>query len=267
MKYQVFSDIHLEFLNGKWPELPILSDYLFLVGDIGQLHNSSYKPFINYCSSNWKLVFYILGNHEFYHNSKTHQKLVEEYNHFFGNYDNIILLDDSSYDLDIGGFPIRIYGSTLWSNPGLTDGLNDFNSIKMKNDKNWTTKIDLEYFKELHIKSIEKLIETIKIANSENRKLIIATHFPPLRYGTSHPRFDDEDINRKSYFSNDFQLSYFCDKNINETEFYKNILVWISGHTHYSYNFMKDTTRFISNQLGYPFENKDKYREDGIFYL
>ena len=276
MKIQVFSDIHLEFLQktkdtdyikNQMPKIIPLAEYLFLLGDIGQLHIPSFKPFIDYCSSKWKYTFYILGNHEFYSNSKIHSKLPEDYIHFFGLYGNVILLNDQSYDLEIGGFPIRIYGSTLWSNPRETTGLNDFNNIKMKNEKDWTVKIDREYFKNLHDDCTNNLIAAIKTANSENRKLIVATHFPPLRYGTSHPKFDNEDISRKSYFSNDFQLSYFCDLNISEKDFYKNILMWISGHTHYSYSFTHNNTRFISNQLGYPFENDSNFNRTGIFYL
>ena len=267
MKIQVFSDIHLEFLNNEKPNIEPLAEYLFLLGDIGQLHLPTFKPFIDYCSNNWKHTFYILGNHEFYSSSKTHAKLLEDYIHFFEQYENIILLDDDSYDIEIGGFPLRIYGSTLWSNPRETTGLNDFNNIKMKNEKDWTVKIDREYFKNLHDDCTNNLIAAIKTANSENRKLIVATHFPPLRYGTSHPKFDNEDISRKSYFSNDFQLSYFCDLDISEKDFYKNILMWISGHTHYSYNFTHYNTRFISNQLGYPFENDSNFNRTGIFYL
>ena len=35
LKFQLFSDIHLEFYK-SFPKLPILTDYLFLAGDIGQ---------------------------------------------------------------------------------------------------------------------------------------------------------------------------------------------------------------------------------------
>ena len=34
----------------------------------------------------------------------------------------------------------------------------------------------------------------------------------------------------------------------------KNVPIWISGHTHWSYDFEKYNTRFISNQLGYKYE-------------
>ena len=106
----------------------------------------------------------------------------------------------------------------------------------MKDSRNRTVPIDLDYFKELHRISTNNLIANIKIANRDNRKLIIATHFPTLLDGTSHPKYDHEDTSRKCYFANDFILSYFCDLDITEEDFYKNVLVWISGHTHYSYD-------------------------------
>ena len=34
----------------------------------------------------------------------------------------------------------------------------------------------------------------------------------------------------------------------------KNVLAWISGHTHWSYNIQKNGCSFIANQLGYKSE-------------
>jgi hypothetical protein len=57
------------------------------------------------------------------------------------------MLNDSFYDLEIDTTTqYRIYGSVLWSNINSTETINDFNMIKMKNNKNWTVPIDLIYF-------------------------------------------------------------------------------------------------------------------------
>ena len=47
---------------------------------------------------------------------------------------------------------------------------------------------------------------------------------------------------------------------------------WISGHTHYSYDFVgKDGVRFISNQMGYKHDamgdSSNVFKEDGLFEL
>jgi len=69
------------------------------------------------------------------------------------------------------------------------------------------------------------------------------THFPPIRKTdiqsehTSHPMYDYQSESRQKYFSNDFTENNLKLMNITEQELYQNIKVWISGHTHYSYDF------------------------------
>ncbi len=267
-RFQIFSDIHLEFFN-SFPKIPPLTNYLFLAGDIGKLSGSNFKPFFDYCSDNWKKTFYVLGNHEYYSSNKTYDKLNEEYKEFFKNYSNVFLLDDSYYDLEDGSDSYRIYGSTLWSSINSNQSLNDFNMIKMKNDKNWTVPIDLEYFNSLYNNSAKKLFDQIKTTNwegnSEPKNLIIMTHFPPIRKTddqpnlTSHPMYQNQDESIKKYFANDFTNGYLKVWDLTEKDLYSNVKLWISGHTHYSYDF-NYRTRFIGNQLGY----KSEFEHTGI---
>ena len=47
-----------------------------------------------------------------------------------------------------------------------------------------------------------------------------------------------------------------------------NIECWMSGHTHYSYDFNYKETRFISNQFGYIDEiNNSEINYDGLFEI
>jgi hypothetical protein len=47
-----------------------------------------------------------------------------------------------------------------------------------------------------------------------------------------------------------------------------NILAWISGHTHWSYDFCNNNIRLISNQLGYESETeKTGINEDGLYEI
>lgn len=260
-KFQLYSDIHLEFFK-SFPQIPPKADYLFLAGDIGKLSHQNFKPFFDYCSKNWKKTFYVFGNHEYYSSNKTHKKLNKEYNEFFDTYDNVHLLNDSFYDLDD---TYQIYGSTLWSSIDLTNNLNDFKKIKMKNDKNWTVPINLEYYNNLYENSVNKLFDHIKTGKHNSRKLIILTHYPPLRKtdyqlnDTSHPKYNSENLSIKKYFANDFTNEYLIDYGMTETELYKDVVIWMSGHTHYSYDF-NHCTRFLSNQFGY----RDEISETGI---
>jgi hypothetical protein len=211
---------------------------------------------------------------EFYSSNKTHQKLKQSYKDFFSFYSNIHLLDDSYYNLEDETNNYLIYGSTLWSQINSSDGLNDFSMIKMKNDKNWSIPIDITYYNNLHIESTIKLFNMIKTqAVSSPKNIIIMTHFPPLRKTnkqnnfTSHPMYQNQHDSIKKYFSNDFTEEFLNQWGLTESELYSNIKVWISGHTHYSYDF-NYKTRFLSNQIGYQSEIKDTgFDIDGVFEL
>lgn len=94
------------------------------------------------------------------------------------------MLDDSYYDLEDENHSYRIYSSTIWSEINSTDGLNDFNMIKIKNEKNWTIPINLQYYNNLYKDLASKLFDMIKSHSHEpmtTRELIIITHFPPIR--------------------------------------------------------------------------------------
>lgn len=266
-KFQLFSDIHMEYFK-TFPKIEPFTDYLFLAGDIGKISHPNFKPFFDYCSSKWKKTFYVLGNHEYYSSGNTHKKLNESYKDFFNLYSNVHLLDDSYYDLKDDNISYRIYGSTLWSENNLTDGLNDFNMIKMKNEKNWTVPINILYYNELYTNSVTKLFEMIKTHKFDDiapKDLIIITHFPPVRKTnqhdnyTSHPMYQNQTDAINKYFANDFTEEYLKKWNLTETELYSNIKIWMSGHTHYSYDF-NYCTRFLSNQFGY----QSEFQQSGI---
>lgn len=277
-RFQLFSDIHCE-LTKNIPKIPNLAPYLFLAGDIGKINTNNFTEFIEYANKNWEKVFYVCGNHEYYHASKTHVEINQMYKKLFVNYSNIIFLDDSHYKLNITNQlntnnQIKIYGSTLWSNVTQTNKLNDFNMIKMKNEKNWTVPINEKYFNQLHFNSLKQLVNTVKESAITNEKLIIITHFPPIKKingtnnTTSHVKFQSQPEYLANYFANDLIGLNLDTYGINETDFYSNINLWISGHTHYSYDFTYNKTRFLSNQIGYIGEqNMSNPKYDGVFEI
>ena len=71
MKIQYCSDLHLEFQENslfleKYPIVP-MADILILAGDITYLRQDFYKhSFFDYISENWKQIYWVPGNHEFY---------------------------------------------------------------------------------------------------------------------------------------------------------------------------------------------------------
>ncbi len=262
---QVFSDIHIELWN-KFPRFPVKSKYLILAGDIGQLNHPLFYPFLNYCSENWEKTFYIPGNHEFYSKTQNMTELEFKYKYQIEScYKNVFYLNNSVVELEND---INIYGSTFWTNPPFTSTddaktyLNDYNCISyFKQGLDQVVNLDVSKVSELSNDSIEQLQEYL---DRENKKTIIVTHFPPQQIGTSHSKYRLQGKIMKNYFSHqDGLLKKF--KNLS------NVLCWISGHTHYSYDIISpENVRLISNQLGYKNEfmsDETCFNKDGLYEI
>jgi predicted phosphodiesterase len=258
--FQTFSDIHIELWN-KIPELPIKAKYLFLAGDICNQVHPLFYPFFDYCSSNWEKVFYISGNHEYYVKKKNYNELCFEYKYRLGErYKNVFYLDNDFVKLDE---ETNVYGSTFWTIPPFAStyeaklSINDYNCITyFDKAKGHVVNLDTIYVKELATESFDKLQKYLN--ETQDKKTIIMTHFPPMRTGTSDPKYYGEERKVNLYFS-------WPDNTIEKLNL-KMVPTWISGHTHWSYNFKKDNTNFISNQLGYKSEiGRTGLNEYGIY--
>lgn len=238
---QVYSDIHLEFKT-KPIKIKSYAPYLFLAGDIGRL-NGVYKDFIKYCSVNWLKTFVILGNHEYYNTNSDYYTLNNAYKEFFKNFNNVYLLDNSYVELNE---EINVYGCTFWTPPSsnISTIINDYKNINYMNlETNENNLINEQFVSYL---SNNELTNLIQYLNSTSKKTIILTHFPPIQENTSNPKY----VNSEQYIKD-----YFAWNSIPTFTFsFNNILCWISGHTHYSYDFIKDNIRYISNQFGYSSE-------------
>jgi len=259
---QVFSDIHIELWN-KLPEIPVKAKYLFLAGDICTITHPLFYPFFDYCSSHWEKVFYILGNHEFYIKKKNYNELIFEYEHLcFKKYNNVFCLNNSCISLDDN---IDVYGTTFWTNPIFNS---TYESKMYINDYNWITyfkqgldrvvDLDINYMSELSYDSLNSLQNHLK---QTKKQTIVVTHFPPLRSGTSNPKYLQD--------NNRLLNSYFTWPDITINNLYlNNVPIWISGHTHWSYDFERDGIRFIGNQLGYKSEiTETNLNEDGLYEI
>ena len=279
---QVISDIHLEFYN-SYPKIKPLAKYLFLAGDIGTISNKydlKVKNFLSYCSDNWEKTFYVLGNHEFYqteefaHQKTSFEELEIKYKEICSELPNVYLLDNSFQEIEPG---INVYGTTLWTSYEISkknlmkhgetrieDELNDFNMIAIKPDYNYKYNVLLtkEY---VNSKSKTQLDELDKYlnnnSNNPNTKTIILTHFPPIRQGSSNPIYSSQ----PEYLAN-----YFSWNNIYSKLPLSNVVGWISGHTHWSYDLNIDNVRYISNQIGYKNEcaiGKTNFEPEKIFEI
>ena len=249
VQFQLFSDMHLEYIK-RAPKPSVLAPNLILAGDIGKINTPGWSQFIEYCAGSWENIFYVFGNHEFYHSSKCIPQLKSDYIQYFSQYPNIHLLDNSEYDLD----RLKIYGFVGWTRSPFEseiqakDEINDYNYI-------WESKrklISCQFITGLANLELDKFKTWI---SNQNKPSLVISHFPPTSSRTSNP----------IYLSQHRQLnSYFAWDNLIKTEQIDptNIKTWISGHTHWSYDFIDlDTNiRYVSNQMGY----RDEFGESNF---
>lgn len=228
MKFRVFSDLHLEY-NGITEHLFELQinnpvDYLILAGDIATLDTLDLLE--NFFEKlNYKKIFYVLGNHEYYSKDKI-KNVSEIYKNLCDKY-GIILLDNNSYKIN----NIKIVGSTLWSNIS-KEGYN-FISDKLY--------MSQEEIIDMHKKCINYLENEL----SEENTIVITHHMPSKIFVDKKYKIYDN----SAYASN-------C-----EHLFKQGITHWIYGHTHTKFRKLIGNIEFVCNSYGYPRENDNSNYE------
>lgn len=226
---QIASDIHLEFANvlNKMPKIKVKAPILALLGDIGYPKSAEYQQFIKDCSSKFKHVILIAGNHEYYTDSI--DNVHEQINKIASQYTNVHFLQCESLELpDIIPNHV-ILGCTLWVK---FDEKHASKAMEQVNDYTWistddelkvalTTKdTDLMYDK--HLDFIMKQCEKAKL---EKKKVIVLSHHCPTDYKTIDPNY----FNEISYLMNYTNIEHLLQPPVT---------AWFFGHTHYNMDIM-----------------------------
>jgi predicted MPP superfamily phosphohydrolase len=233
------SDLHLEFIKpnkikhfiNKIPSG--LDEICVLAGDIGNPYQSNYDIFIKFISKNFKKIFVISGNHEYYNKTKTVQETNEFMKDYFQQFDNISFLNNNYEIYDDYCF----IGTTLWSK--ITNPEYEISD---------TTKIphfDYIQYNRLNMLSVEFLEDALQ----NNHNCVVITHHVPSDFLI--------DIKYKTKMLLPYNQWFYCnmDKLI---ETYENkIKCWIYGHTHTPSNIIMNGIPFLCNPIGYPNENKN----------
>ena len=240
----VVSDIHFEFDS-------TLSDYNNFIGKkyadaiilAGDVHvGKKALPFVEHLLSLGYIVFYVMGNHEYY----THD--IGTIDNFWKSVDleNFYFLQNDVEYFD----NVRIIGATMWASAGtlqihpihgtvynenvdwfvnkaLKNGINDFHVIK-----NFTVTQMAYTFKE----SSRYIFNEVE--KSFDGKTIVVTHHAPSEK-SSLPQFAGNTTNHGFYSPLDVMIE---DSSID---------VWIHGHMHNSSDYMIGETRVICNPRGY----------------
>ncbi len=208
-KIQFLSDLHPE-VNGVLPKIIPIAPVLIIAGDctLGADGYERFEEFIRYCSSKWKTVIYVPGNHDFYH-GKTKQTMFEielMYNKIFYRYPNTYYLNNRT--IVIGD--IAYIGSCLWANVP-SSYTEDYHNI-LRDDGVPLTSVDVTDMNSYSIHYISEMLKSTEVY----RKICI-THFPPIQRAWNPLKYSVS-----PYFENN--LEYLM----------SNVLLWIFGHTHYS---------------------------------
>ena len=251
MKFRVFSDIHNEFFNYeemfyKIEEMEEDKDStLILAGDICLLSDFSFfKPFFDRVSKQFKNVFYIGGNHEWYHGDISTMKVED----VASQYDNIF-----TKELILEEEKIVIIGDTLWSdfqeeNPLVMEEsrlrMNDFYLIKKDKQKF----LPFDAFS-LHTKMKSRIFEQVDRYSEKGYKVVVVTHHQPS-YQSIIPMHKGDILN-----------GAYCSDLDEEIKTHK-IDYWIAGHVHTAMDYNIGETKVIVNPVGYPTQETgyDKFK-------
>jgi Icc-related predicted phosphoesterase len=249
MKFQLVSDIHLEF--GHTVHIPNDgADVLVLAGDIcltkafknpdRNINNLGYYHFFDEVCKNFRSVVYVLGNHEHYKGSfNDSAKLLKA---ALADYDNLHILDNESVFLD----GVKFVGATLWTDMNkncpltmnhLQFSMNDFNIVKYRDNKD-------NYMKFSPYQAYrEHQVSRLFLESETNEPCVVVTHHAPS-FKSIAPIYQNDTYTNGGYASD---LEHMMNDNIK---------VWCHGHTHTPFDYTVNKTRVICNPLGYPGERK-----------
>lgn len=236
MKIQYCSDLHLEFAqNTKFLQAhPIkpMGDILMLAGDItywGKKHFNHW--FFDYISDNFKAVYFIPGNHEFY-SGKDIQILDNPV--YESLRENVFLINNKVINID----EKDLFFTTFWSHipeseSSIIEGrINDFYKIWHKGKK--FKSVD---FNRLHEESLGFLNRELQHSMAD-KKIVVTHHIPTLLCNPE--KFKNSMIN-PAFVSEHYDFI-----------FNNHVDYWIYGHHHVNTPEREiNGTKLLTNQLGY----------------
>ncbi len=235
MKIQYCSDLHLEFSeNKRFLEINPMKargDILVLAGDIVPfVIMEKHNDFFGYVSDNFEQVYWIPGNHEYYHSDILDRSgvLDEKIRVNVSLVNNISILHNN----------VNLIFSTLWSKirPAyqwqIERGMSDFHVIK-----NDGYRFSADKFNQLHEESLKFINQEL---NTEKPgKTVVVTHHVPTFF--NYPEKYKGDV-----LNDAFAVELYGLIEANGPDY------WIYGHTHHnSDDFKIGKTRLLTNQLGY----------------
>lgn len=242
MRYQIASDLHIEYLdNPKASDfITKVADILVLAGDIGSLYKIEQLEQFLLELSDFEKILYIPGNHEFYINRdyepRTFNTLLKTLYNLESTVQNLVVLHCGSYIID----NIKFVGCTLWSDlqnyffPKYRVRIHGFNNIVYD-----------QQFKK-NVRFLEK-----ELSKRETEKTVVITHYPPLNY-----------LNQ---FNFDKKFNYLYYNSLSHLFQTYKINYWHFGHIHRNLMYSHISGANIStNQKGRRKDNVTDFKTDFV---
>ena len=177
MRIQFASDLHLEFPENRYflgnhPLVP-KADILLLGGDICQFKAmAAYDWFFDYVAENFKLTYWIPGNHEYYG-----YDLQLKYGSFCEPIrENVFLVNDHAETIE----GVRFIFATMWSNItpakrlAVERGMNDFRLIRFEGEY-----LNADSYNRVHVSSLDFIRKEL---DAPGKKVVMTHHVPTLQH-------------------------------------------------------------------------------------
>lgn len=240
---QYCSDLHLEFdRNRKWLDkhpLQVAGDILLLGGDIMPLAAiEQHSSFLNHVAARYKAVYWLPGNHEYYHSH------IHHYPHTLHQSvrDNVFLVNNTTVRID----NTDLICSTLWSHISPTHevaihrAMADFRLIEGQHGR-----LTVAEYNQLHRQALQYIKQAI--SDSTARHKIVLTHHVPT-FMHYPPQYKGDALN-EGFATELHQLIEDSGADY-----------WLYGHTHYNTpHFTIGNTHLVTNQLGYVQYGENKH--------
>jgi len=264
MEIQYISDLHLEFHDTNntgaiRPEMFVtpVAPYLVLAGDIGIPTLRSYGAFLHWCSQNWKQVYLVAGNHEFYNVRcpvKTDMGSKKEVlRSLCQGLPNVHFLDCETRLIPETN--VRVLGCTLWSE--IPDCVRDKAMTYMNDARQILHLKDVPFTPSLmsgvHANQKQWLNQEIHKCELTNEKCLVVTHYLPS-YSLIAEKYQGHFLN--ACFASD------CEELMRPP-----VVGWICGHSHTGVQTTIHGVPCAMNPYGYPGEDVETRSKTAVLRL
>ncbi len=212
----------------------VKGDVLVIAGDISEFIDSSIM-FLEECSKYYAKIFFVAGNHEYYISNMLNRNMKSEFN--YNSLNKIKRICDLTHDNDKIVFLDRTNSN---------NGIAEYNGFKIAGDTLWYLPKGINGWLFYYLNSNDS---RLILSEYSKKDMIYHLHESSMNWYNALPIDLDLIITHTPPVNNKHNSCYYT----RVPEFKSS--VWIYGHDHIEKDFIKDSTRFISNPWGY--ESKD----------